>query len=109
MGVKIYRPTSAGRRNASVNDFTEITHRRQNRPEKRLCEPLKKTGGRNHSGKITAWHRGGGHKRQYRIIDFKRNKDLGPANVLEVQYDPNRTCHIALVQYADGEKRYILA
>ncbi len=109
MGVRIYRPTSAGRRNASVNDFKEITHRHENRPVKALTEPLKRTGGRNHSGKITSWHRGGGHKRQYRIIDFKRNRDNAPATVLEVQYDPNRTCHIALIQFADGEKRYMLA
>ncbi len=109
MGVRTYRPTSAGRRNASVNDFFEITHRHQNRPAKALCEPLKRTGGRNHSGKITSWHRGGGHKRQYRIIDFKRNRDNEPATVLEIQYDPNRTCHIALLQFPDGEKRYMLA
>ncbi|MEW6249399.1 MAG: 50S ribosomal protein L2 [Planctomycetota bacterium] len=109
MGVKTYRPTSAGRRNASVNDYAEITHRHQNRPVKSLTEPLKRTGGRNHSGKITAWHRGGGHKRQYRIIDFRRNRDDAPAKVLEIQYDPNRTCHIALLEYPDGEKRYMLA
>ncbi len=109
MGVIVYKRTSAGRRNASVNDYAEITFRHENRPVKALTCPLKKTGGRNHSGKITAWHRGGGHKRQYRIIDFKRNLDNQPARVLEIQYDPNRTCHIALVQYPDGQKRYILA
>jgi large subunit ribosomal protein L2 len=109
MGVKIYKPTSAGRRNSSVNDYAEITHKHKNRPEKSLCEPLKRCGGRNHHGMITAWHRGGGNKRQYRIIDFKRNLDNTPAKVLEIQYDPNRTCHIALLEYTGGEKRYILA
>lgn len=109
MGVKLYKPTTPGRRNASVNDYAEITNKHKNRPEKSLTQTLKKTGGRNHHGKITAWHRGGGNKRRYRIIDFKRNKDGLPAKVLEVQYDPNRTCHIALVQYEDGEKRYMLA
>lgn len=109
MGIRIYKPTSPGRRNSSVNDYAEITHRHKNRPEKSLTEPLKKTGGRNHHGKITSWHRGGGNKRRYRIIDFKRNKDGIPAQVLEIQYDPNRTCHIALLEYKDGEKRYILA
>mgnify|MGYP003729345959 CR=1 FL=1 len=109
MGIRIYKPTSAGRRNASVNDYSEVTFRHRNRPEKSLLEPRKKTGGRNHHGVTTAWWRGGGNKRMYRRIDFKRNKDGQPAKVLEIQYDPNRTCHIALVQYPDGEKRYILA
>jgi large subunit ribosomal protein L2 len=109
MGVKIYRPTSPGRRKASVNDYAEITHRHQNRPEKALTVPLKKTGGRNHHGKITAWQRGGGNKRRYRLIDFKRLKDDMPAEVLEIQYDPNRTCHIALIEYEDGQRSYILA
>lgn len=109
MGVKIYRRTSAGRRNASVNDYAEITFRHENRPVKSLLEPRKKTGGRNHHGRITSWWRGGGNKKMYRIIDFKRNKDNVQAEVLEIQYDPNRSCHIALLQYADGEKRYILA
>ncbi len=109
MGVKLYKPTSPGRRHGSVNDLFEVTHRQKNRPEKSLCEPMKKKGGRNHHGKITAWHRGGGHKRKYRIIDFKRDLDNVPAKVLEVQYDPNRTCHIALLQYQNGEKRYMLA
>ncbi|MCG3127048.1 MAG: 50S ribosomal protein L2 [Phycisphaerae bacterium] len=109
MGIKIYKPTSAGRRNMSVNDYAEITHKHRNQPEKSLVVPRRKTGGRNHSGKITSWWRGGGNKRMYRIIDFKRNRDDMPANVLEIQYDPNRTCHIALIQYSDGEKRYILA
>lgn len=109
MGVKLYKPTSPGRRNASVNDYAEITHKHKNRPVKSLTRPLKKTGGRNHSGKITSWQRGGGNKRKYRIIDFKRNRDDAAAKVLEIQYDPNRSCHIALVEYPDGEKRYILA
>jgi large subunit ribosomal protein L2 len=111
MGVKTYKPTSAGRRNASVNDYSEITHKHKNRPEKRLTQTLKKSGGRNHSGKITAWHRGGGNKRRYRVIDFKRNLDNVPAKVVEIQYDPNRTCHIALLEYANPakERRYILA
>lgn len=109
MGIKIYKPTSAGRRNMSVNDYAEITFKHRNQPEKSLVVPHHKTGGRNHSGKITSWWRGGGNKRMYRIIDFKRSRDNAPANVLEIQYDPNRTCHIALIQYADGEKRYILA
>ena len=109
MGVKVYKKTSAGRRFASVNDYAEITHRHKNRPVKSLTMPLKKTGGRNHHGKITSWQRGGGNKRLYRIIDFKRNLDDRPAKVLEIQYDPNRSCHIALLEYAGGEKRYILA
>ncbi|RMF75182.1 MAG: 50S ribosomal protein L2, partial [Planctomycetota bacterium] len=108
MGVKIYKKTSPGRRFASVNDYAEITHKHKNRPVKSLTKRLKRSGGRNHHGKITAWHRGGGNKRLYRIIDFKRDKP-GEAKVLEIQYDPNRTCHIALLEYADGEKRYILA
>jgi large subunit ribosomal protein L2 len=109
MGVIIYKPTSAGRRNASVNDLSEVTFRHQNRPERSLLESRKRSGGRNHSGKITAWHRGGGHKRRYRVIDFKRTVDGQPAKVQEVQYDPNRSCHIALLEYPGGEKRYILA
>ncbi len=109
MGVINYKPTTPGRRGGSVNDYHEITFKYQNNPEKSLTRPLKKKGGRNHHGKVTAWHRGGGNKRRYRIIDFKRRLDDGPAKVLEIQYDPNRTCHIALVQYGSGEKRYILA
>jgi large subunit ribosomal protein L2 len=109
MGVKVYKKTSPGRRFSSVNDYAEITYRHKNRPVKSLTLPLKKTGGRNHHGKITSWQRGGGHKRLYRIIDFKRNLDDKPAKVLEIQYDPNRTCHIALLEYEGGEKRYILA
>lgn len=109
MGIRIYKPTSAGRRNASVNDYGEITHRHKNRPEKALTMPLNRTGGRNHHGKITAWQRGGGNKRRYRIIDFKRLNDEKPAKVLEIQYDPNRSCHIALIEYGDGQRSYILA
>ncbi len=109
MGIKIYKPTSAGRRNASVNDYAEVTHRHRNRPEKSLTMTLKKTGGRNHHGKITAWQRGGGNKRRYRIIDFKRLDDDKPATVLEIQYDPNRSCHIALIEYEPGRRNYILA
>lgn len=109
MGVRKYKPTSNGRRSGSVNDYAEITYRYQNRPVKALVEPLKKTGGRNHSGKITSWQRGGGNKRMYRLIDFQRKLDAQAAKVLEIQYDPNRTCHIALLQYPSGEKRYILA
>ena len=106
MGIRKYKPTSPGRRNASVNDFAEIT---RSRPEKSLVKRIKKSGGRNHSGKITVRFRGGGARRIYRIIDFKRNKDGVPARVAAIEYDPNRTCHIALLHYADGEKRYILA
>jgi large subunit ribosomal protein L2 len=106
MGIKRYKRTSAGRRNSSVNVREDVT---ATKPEKSLLRPLKKTGGRNHSGKITSRHRGGGHKRKYRVIDFKRNRDDGPAEVLSIEYDPNRTCNIALVQYEDGEKRYMLA
>ncbi len=106
MGIKVYKRTSPGRRNSSVNIRDAIT---TDKPEKSLLRPLKKTGGRNFSGKITARHRGGGHKRKYRLIDFKRNKDDQPATVVSIEYDPNRSCNIALVKYDDGEKRYILA
>lgn len=106
MGVRRYKPTSAGRRNMSVSTFEEITKKR---PESRLIEPLRKTGGRNNRGRITTRHRGGGHKRFYRIIDFKRNKHAIPAKVAAIEYDPNRTARIALLHYVDGEKRYILA
>lgn len=108
MGVRKYRPTSAGRRNSSVNDFSELTEKNR-RPTKSLIEPKKKTGGRNHSGKITSWWRGGGHKRMYRIIDFKRRKDSLRATVVAIEYDPNRSCHIALLEYPDKVKSYILA
>ncbi len=107
MGIRRYKPTSAGRRGASVSDFAELTPGAK--PEKSLLRPKKKTGGRNFQGKITARHRGGGHKQQYRVIDFHRNKDDIPAKVDSIQYDPNRTTRIALLHYADGEKRYILA
>jgi large subunit ribosomal protein L2 len=107
MPLKQYKPTSPGRRNASGHSFSEITKKR---PEKSLTVSLRKRGsGRNNQGRITVRHRGGGHKRLYRIIDFKRNKPGVPARVAAIEYDPNRTCRIALLQYADGEKRYILA
>jgi len=106
MGVRVYRPTTAGRRNASVNDYAEVTTAV---PCKALCKRIKKNGGRNHRGVITARFRGGGARRIYRIIDFKRNKDGVPGKVATVEYDPNRNCFICLVNYADGEKRYILA
>jgi len=106
MGVRVYKPTSAGRRNSSVNDYAELT---KSRPEKTLCRRIKKTGGRNHHGVTTTRFRGGGARRIYRLIDFKRSKDGIVAKVVGIEYDPNRTCFIALVQYADGERRYILA
>ncbi|CAM3883718.1 50S ribosomal protein L2 [Alicyclobacillus pomorum] len=106
MGIKKYRPTSPGRRFMSVSTFEEIT---TDKPEKSLLAPLSKRAGRNNQGKITVRHHGGGHKRQYRIIDFKRNKDGIPARVATIEYDPNRSARIALLVYADGEKRYILA
>lgn len=107
MGIRIYKPTSAGRRNASVSDFVELTPGAT--PQKSLLRPKKKTGGRNNQGKITARHRGGGHKQQYRIIDFRRTKDGIPATVDSIQYDPNRSSRIALLKYADGEKSYVIA
>ncbi|MFO7310865.1 MAG: 50S ribosomal protein L2 [Bacillota bacterium] len=106
MGIKKYKPTSPGRRGMTVADFSEIT---KTEPERSLVEPLHKTGGRNSQGRITARFRGGGHKRLYRIIDFKRDKDGVPATVAAIEYDPNRSARIALLHYADGEKRYILA
>ena len=105
MAIRIYKKTTNGRRNASVNTHAEVT---RTKPEKSLCRPLPKTGGRNCQGKLTVIQQGGGHKRRYRMVDFKRRKDDVVATVLAVEYDPNRTCHIALVEYADGEKRYIL-
>lgn len=108
MGVKVYKPTSPGRRKSSVNDYAEITDKKK-RPEKGLTERLVKHGGRNHHGRITARHRGGGARRLYRKIDFRRRKDDVTATVKGIEYDPNRSCHIALLQYTDGEKRYILA
>lgn len=106
MAVKVFKPTSPGRRDMTSYSFEEIT---RNRPEKSLTVGLKKRGGRNSRGKITVRHRGGGHKRKYRIIDFKRNKFDMPGTVVSIEYDPNRTARIALLQYEDGEKRYIIA
>ncbi len=106
MGIKVYKPTSPGRRNSSVNDYTELTY---STPEKSLCKRIKKSGGRNHYGITTTRFRGGGARKIYRIIDFKRDKDNIPAKVSTVEYDPNRNCFISLLHYADGEKRYILA
>lgn len=106
MAIKKYKPTSPGRRFVSVSSFAEIT---KTKPEKSLLEPLKKTGGRNAQGRITVRHRGGGHKRMYRRIDFKRDKFGIPAKVAAIEYDPNRTARIALLHYVDGEKRYIIA
>jgi len=106
MGVRKFRPMTAGTRFASVSDFSEIT---KDHPEKSLVAPYKKTGGRNNLGRITSRRRGGGAKRAYRIIDFKRDKDGVPAKVAAIEYDPNRSARIALLHYLDGEKRYILA
>ena len=107
MGIKKFKPTSAARRFMTVSDFADIT---KSTPEKSLTSGLKKSGGRNVHGHITRRHQGGGHKRRYRVIDFKRlDKDGVPAKVVGVEYDPNRTANIALLHYADGEKRYILA
>ena len=107
MGIRKYKPTTAGRRNASVSDFADLTEGAA--PEKKLLRPLRKKGGRNNQGKITVRHRGGGHKRRYRMIDFTRSKDGVPAKVASIQYDPNRSARIALLHYVDGDKRYILA
>ena len=106
MAIKKYKPTTNGRRNMTGLDFAEIT---STTPERSLLQPLPKKAGRNNQGKITVRHQAGGHKRHYRIIDFKRNKDGIPATVKTIEYDPNRSANIALVAYADGEKRYILA
>ena len=106
MPIRRYKPTSAGRRFMSVSTFEEVT---KAEPEKSLLAPLSKKGGRNANGRITTRHQGGGHKRRYRIVDFKRRKDGVPAKVAAIEYDPNRTAYIALVNYADGDKRYILA
>lgn len=106
MPIKKYKPTTNGRRGMSGLTFEEIT---TSTPEKSLLAPLKSKGGRNNNGRITTRHQGGGHKRKYRIIDFKRNKDLIPATVATIEYDPNRSANIALLHYADGEKRYIIA
>src|SRR5512138_3200921 len=107
MAIRKYKPTTPGRRGSSVSDFAEIT---RSTPEESLVKPLPKKGGRNVHGRITTRHQGGGHKRQYRVIDFRRNdKDGVPAKVAHIEYDPNRTARIALLHYLDGEKRYILA
>ncbi|MEI6807108.1 MAG: 50S ribosomal protein L2 [bacterium] len=106
MGLRSYRPTTAGRRHATGYLFDELT---TSKPEKSLLEPVRQNAGRNSAGRITVRHQGGGHKRQYRIIDFKRDKAGVPAKVASIEYDPNRSARIALLNYADGEKRYILA
>ena len=106
MPIKVYKPTTNGRRNMTSLTYEEIT---TNKPEKSLLAPISKNAGRNNHGKITVRHRGGGHKRKYRIIDFKRLKDGVPGQVATIEYDPNRSANIALINYADGEKRYILA
>lgn len=106
MAIKVYKTITNGRRNMTSLDFAEIT---TNKPEKSLLAPLPKKAGRNNQGKITVRHHGGGHKKQYRIIDFKRNKDNVPAKVATIEYDPNRSANIALLHYVDGEKRYIIA
>lgn len=106
MGVKIYKPTSPGRRHMTGYDFSEIT---ETEPERSLLTSQKKKAGRNNQGRMTVRHRGGGHKRRYRIIDWKRDKDGIPGRVASIEYDPNRTARIALIVYADGEKRYIVA
>jgi len=106
MAIKTFKPTTPSRRYMTVADFEKLTDKK---PEKSLLAPLKKSGGRNTNGRITSRHRGGGHKRRYRVIDFKRDKDGVPARVASIEYDPNRTAWIALLHYSDGEKRYILA
>ena len=107
MGIRKHKPTTPGRRGSSVADFVEVT---RSTPEKSLLRPLPKRGGRNSQGRVTTRHQGGGHKRQYRVIDFRRHdKDGVPAKVAHIEYDPNRTARIALLHYADGEKRYIIA
>ena len=106
MGIRAFKPTSAGRRFYTVSDFAELT---TDKPLKKLCESKHSTGARNHFGRITSRFRGGGHKQQYRLIDWKRNKIGVPAKVAQIEYDPNRTARIALLHYADGDKRYILA
>ncbi|MBK9517440.1 MAG: 50S ribosomal protein L2 [Anaeromyxobacter sp.] len=106
MGLKSYKPTSSARRHMTVSDFAEIT---KAKPEKKLTKPVRKTGGRNNHGHITTRHIGGGHKRRYRVIDWRRDKDGVPAKVASIEYDPNRTARLALLVYKDGEKRYILA
>jgi len=106
MGIKKFKPITPGRRFMTVSDFADITHPT---PEKSLIRPLRKSGGRGNTGRITTRHRGGGHKRSYRVIDFKRNKIGIPARVASIEYDPNRSARIALLHYLDGDKRYIIA
>lgn len=106
MPVKVYKPTSAGRRGMTGHSFEEIT---KSKPERSLTEPIRKRGGRNNAGRLTVRHRGGGHKRRYRVIDFRRNKFDCAASVIAIEYDPNRSARIALVEYEDGERRYIIA
>ena len=106
MAIKTFKPTTNGRRGMTVSDFSEIT---TDKPEKSLLQPLPKRAGRNSQGRITVRHRGGGHKRLYRVIDFKRDKDGIPGRVATIEYDPNRSANIALIHYHDGEKRYIIA
>ena len=106
MAIKKYKPTTNGRRNMTSLDFSEIT---KTTPERSLLAPVNSKGGRNNTGRVTTRHQGGGHKKTYRIIDFKRNKDNVPAKVASIEYDPNRSANIALLNYADGEKRYIIA
>ena len=106
MGIKKFKPVTPTLRYRTVSDFAEVT---KSEPEKSLLRPHKKTGGRNNAGRITTRHRGGGHKRRYRVIDFKRTKHDVPARVAAIEYDPNRSARIALLYYADGEKRYIIA
>ncbi|MBI1279996.1 MAG: 50S ribosomal protein L2 [Anaerolineaceae bacterium] len=106
MAVKVYKPTSAGRRGMTGHSFEEIT---KSKPQRSLTEAIRKRGGRNNTGRVTVRHRGGGHKRRYRIIDFKRDKFDFAAQVVSVEYDPNRSARIALLEYEDGEKRYIIA
>lgn len=106
MAIKVYKPTSPGRRGMSVSTFEEIT---RSKPERSLLRPLRGNAGRNNQGRVTVRHRGGGHKRMYRLIDFRRDKHGVPARVSSIEYDPNRSARIALLTYADGEKRYILA
>jgi len=105
MGLKKFKPITPGRRFMTVSDFEEVS---KSRPEKSLVEPLRRTGGRNNNGRVTSWHRGGGHKRKYRLVDFRRDKTGVAARVAAIEYDPNRSARIALLHYADGEKRYIL-
>ena len=106
MAIKKHKPTSPGRRFMTTETFDDIT---RTKPERSLLAPLKRNGGRNAHGRITTRHQGGGHKRRYRIVDFLRDKDGVPARVAHIEYDPNRSARIALLHYADGEKRYILA